>query len=61
MWQIREFGKSEGRRWELKLRPFALRLIISGLLCSRVFPGLRLPVVALLAGDAAKVLSALTD
>ncbi len=32
-----------------------------GLLCSGIFPGLRLPVVALLAGDAAKVLSALTD
>jgi len=32
-----------------------------GLLFSRVFPGLRLPVVALLAGDAAEVLSALPD
>jgi len=31
-----------------------------GLLHSRVFPGLRLPVAPLLAGDAAKVLEALT-
>lgn len=32
-----------------------------GLLHSRVFPGLRLPVAALLAGDTAKVLEALTE
>ena len=31
-----------------------------GLLHSRVFPGLRLPVAPLLAGDTAKVLAALT-
>ena len=32
-----------------------------GLLHSRVFPGLRLPVASLLAGDTAKVLAALTQ
>ena len=32
-----------------------------GVLHSRVFPGLRLPVAPLLAGDAAKVLAALTE
>ena len=31
-----------------------------GVLASRVFPGLRLPVAPLLAGDTAKVLAALT-
>ena len=32
----------------------------AGLLHSRVFPGLRLPVAPLLAGDTAKVLAALS-
>ena len=32
-----------------------------GVLCSRVFPGLRLPVASLLAGDTAKVLGALAS
>ena len=32
-----------------------------GVLHSRVFPGLRLPVAPLLTGDTAKVLAALTD